>query len=201
MSQAADQNTPIRDLGALLRYLTVELGYTKGVAVFMMNERYLDGQLELTKVEYVGVKPQGEVPIDSEFGHIELDRRGVRFVSRIKLWRKVIYRIAEGCDVRGIWPRRLPAAQTAPDQQPDPDPLNGDHPSAAQSSRDKSKREGPQVRRVRQALKETFPPHGHPPVDMTQKAILKRVNEFFEPLGGKPAKRDTLARAMGRRRA
>jgi hypothetical protein len=101
-------------------------------------------------------------------------------------------------------PPRPPASQPAPDQQPEdkasPDPLNADRPSAVQSSQDKPKREGPQVRRVRQALQELFPPNGHPPVDLTQKKILKRVNEeFFKPRNWKPAKPDSLARAMGRR--
>ena len=44
----------IDDLDDLLRYLTKDLGYSKGVAVYMMNQRYqqpdLDGQLQLTKV-------------------------------------------------------------------------------------------------------------------------------------------------------
>jgi hypothetical protein len=117
MARAVEQHIRIDNLDDLRRYLTKDLGYSKGVAVYMMNQRYLDGQLQLTKVEYVGVKPQGEVPIDPEFGHIELDHDRVRFVPRRMLWRKAIYRIAEGCDVRTIWPRRPPASQPAPDQQ------------------------------------------------------------------------------------
>jgi hypothetical protein len=117
MARAVEQHIRIDNLNDLRRYLTQDLGYSKGVAVYMMNQRYLDGQLQLTKVEYVGVKPQGEVPIGPEFGHIELDHDRVRVVPRIPLWRKAIYRIAEGCDARAIWPRRPPAFQPAPDQQ------------------------------------------------------------------------------------
>jgi hypothetical protein len=74
-------------------------------------------------------------------------------------------------------PPRPPASQTAP------------------------KAEGRQVRRVKHALKELFPPDGHPPVDLPPKTILDRVNEFFKPRDWKPASRDSLARAMGHRRA
>jgi hypothetical protein len=131
MAQAVEDLTPIRDLDDLLEYLTKNLRCTKVVAVRVMNEAYLAGHLRLTKVEYVGVKPQGEVPINFEFGHIELDPYGrPRFVPRTKLWRKAIYRIAEGCDVRAIWSRCPPASQTAPVQRPEdsagPDPsVNG----------------------------------------------------------------------------
>jgi hypothetical protein len=104
MALATYQHTRIDDLNDLLRYLTEDLGYTKGVAVYMANQRYKDGDLRLTKVEYVGIKPQGEIPIAAEFGHIEVHRGRMRFVPREPLWRKAIYRIAEGCDVRAIWP-------------------------------------------------------------------------------------------------
>jgi hypothetical protein len=90
-----------------------------------------------------------------------------------------------------------PASLPAPEQQPEV----AEHLSAGQSSQElKPKAKGRQVRRVEQALQELFPPDGHPPVEATQKAILKRVNEeFFKPRGWKPAKRDALARAMGLR--
>jgi hypothetical protein len=114
MALAIYQHTRIDDLNDLLRYLTEDLGYTKGVAVYMANQRYKDGDLRLTKVEYVGIKPQGEIPIDAEFGHLESDHRGLRFVSRKKLWRKTIYRIAEGCDVRAIWPDPSAPIASAP---------------------------------------------------------------------------------------
>jgi hypothetical protein len=73
--------------------------------------------------------------------------------------------------------------------------------SAVQSSQESKpkKKEGWKVRRVKQALKDLFPPDGHPPVDLPPKKILERVNgEFFKDL--KPASRDTLARAIGLRR-
>jgi hypothetical protein len=125
MALATYLHTPIKDLDDLLRYLTEDLGYRKGVAAYMTNERYKDGDLWLTKVEYVGVKPQGEVPIDPEFGQIELRRGRMQVVPRKPLWRKARYRIAEGCDARAIWPRP-PAPLPAPDRQPEdkagPDP-------------------------------------------------------------------------------
>src|SRR6516165_5168900 len=114
MAQAVEQHTPIKDLDDLLRYLTEDSAYTKGVAGYVANQRYKDGHLRLTKVEYVGVKPQGEVPIDPEFGHIEVHRGRMRFVPREPLWRKAIYRIAEGCDARAIWPAPSAPIASAP---------------------------------------------------------------------------------------
>ena len=114
MALATYLHTPIKDLDDLLRYLTEDSAYTKGVAGYVANQRYKDGHLRLTKVEYVGVKPQGEVPIDPEFGHIEVHRGRMRFVPREPLWRKAIYRIAEGCDARAIWPAPSAPIASAP---------------------------------------------------------------------------------------
>jgi hypothetical protein len=136
----ADQPTPINDLDDLLRYLTEDSGYTKGVAEYMANQRYKDGHLRLTKVEYVGVKPQGEVPINPKFGYIELHRGRMRFVPREPLWRKASYRIAEGCDVRAIWP---PHPQQ-PENKAGPDPFKtgADRPVAAQRRPTKAAKPG-----------------------------------------------------------
>jgi hypothetical protein len=133
MALAVEQHIPIKYLDDLLRYLTEDSGYTKGVAEYMANQRYKDGHLRLTKVEYVGVKPQGEVPIDPQFGHIEVRRGRMRFVPRELLWRKAIYKIAEGCDARAIWPCRPPASQPAPDQQLVEDKVGPDSFKAAHS--------------------------------------------------------------------
>jgi hypothetical protein len=125
MAEAAEQHTPIKDLDDALHYLTVELGYRKGVAIFMMNERYLDGDLLLEKQECVrDGEPYGDaVPIDAKFGYIELDPQGrVRVAPRTKLWREARYRIAEACDVRAIWSPHPPAAHATQDQRPTPDP-------------------------------------------------------------------------------
>jgi hypothetical protein len=99
-----------------------------------------------------------------------------------------------------------PTSQTAPGQQPGgktgPGSINAEaaqRPSAEQSPQE-SKVDGWQVRRVKQALQELFPPDGHPPLEMALKAILKRINEeFFKPRHWKFASLDSLARAMGRR--
>jgi hypothetical protein len=80
-------------------------------------------------------------------------------------------------------PPRPPATQTAPDQQPE------------------DEAEGWQVSRVKLVLKELFPPNGLPPADMSVKTVHARVNELFEGRGERPTSRDTVARAMGRRRA
>jgi hypothetical protein len=112
MDQAAEQHTSIKDLDDLLRYLT-EVGYTKGVAIYSMNQHYHDGQLRLEKQDLIlDDEPYGGwIAIDTEFGHLKLDRHGhVQVVPRVKLWRKARYRIAEGCDVRAIWPPRPPAS-------------------------------------------------------------------------------------------
>jgi hypothetical protein len=122
MAQAANQHTPIKDLDDVLRYLTVELGYKKGVAVFMMNERYSAGDLRLERQDCIrdGEPYGGWIAIDAKFGYLKLDRKGhVRVEPRVKLWREARYRIAEGCDVRALFSPRPPAAQTAPDRQPE----------------------------------------------------------------------------------
>jgi hypothetical protein len=116
MAEAAKQLTRIDDLGDLLRYLTVELGYSKGVAVFMMNERYSAGDLPLEKQDCIrdGEPYGGWIAIDAKFGNLKLDRKGhVQVDPQIKLWREARYRIAKGCDVRALWPPRPLAGQAA----------------------------------------------------------------------------------------
>jgi hypothetical protein len=106
MALAADHHTPISDLDDLLRYLIEELGYARGVAFYMMKERWAAGELLLEKQEYVAdCKPYGDaVVIDAKFGDLELHRGQVRVVPRIKLWREVSYKIAEQCNIRALWP-------------------------------------------------------------------------------------------------
>ena len=72
--------------------------------------------------------------------------------------------------------------------------------SAVQSSQE-SKAEGWQIRRVKEVFREIlFRPDGRPPADKTVKAVQKDINEIFDAWGWKLASRDTVARAMGRRR-
>jgi hypothetical protein len=129
MALAIEQLTRIDDLDDLLRYLTEDLSYRKGVAVYLMDQHYLDGQLLLEKQDYIhdGEPYGGWDPIDAKYGHLEFDRHGrMRVVPRIKPWREARYRIAEQCDARAIWPLHPTAPQPAPDQQPEdksgPDP-------------------------------------------------------------------------------
>jgi hypothetical protein len=116
MAQAANKHTRIDDLDDLLRYLTEELGFQKGFAIYAMNQHYhdqLDGQLRLEKQDLIlDDEPYGDwIAINAEFGDLKLDRDGhVQVIPRIKFWRKGRYRIAEGCDVRAIWPPRPPAS-------------------------------------------------------------------------------------------
>ena len=160
MAQAANQHTRIHDLDDALHYLTVELGYRKGVAVFMMNERYLVGDLRLEKQDIIGDdEPYGGwIAIDAKFGHLELDRHGrMQVVPRIKLWRKPRYRIAEGCDVRAIW---SPASQPAPEQQPkdkaglDPVDADADGGLSAGQAPQESKADGWQAGALRRRSRE-----------------------------------------------
>jgi hypothetical protein len=192
MAQAETDPTRIHDPDDLLRYLTEELGFQKGVAIYAMNQHYHDGQLRLEKQDLIrdGEPYGGWIAIDAKFGDLKLDGDGhVRVVPRIKPWREARYRIAEQCDARTIWPLHSPASETA-DQQ------LKDKPGSQESVKSK---DGWQVRRLRKALKEKYPPDGHPPVDMTLTAILKSVDAIYKREGWKFASPDTLARLMGRR--
>ena len=72
--------------------------------------------------------------------------------------------------------------------------------SAGQAPQE-SKADGWQARKVRQALKEKYPPDGDPPIEMTLTAILKSIDPIFEARKWKLASPDTLARVTGRRPA
>src|SRR5262249_25167294 len=136
-------------------------------------------QLRVEVQKYIDGKPQGDpVYRYKDFRLVVRVVRGQRYVVLEGVVWDSRCRVAEQ-DVRAIRPAL----------------------SAAQSSQESPKPEGWQVRHVKQALKEKFPPAGHPPADMPAKTILDRVNEFFTAQNWKPASRDSLARAMGRRRA
>ena len=95
------------------------------------------------------------------------------------------------------------ASQIAPDNKASPDSVKAEvveRPSAGQSPQE-SKAEGWQIRRVKEVFREIlFRPDGRPPADKTVKAVQKDINEIFDAWGWKLASRDTVARAMGRRR-
>jgi hypothetical protein len=95
MAKADEHPTPIKELNGALDYLTDELGYTKSVAVYVMDQRYSAGRLRLEKQDLIrDDEPYGDwIAINAEFGHIEPDHHGVRFVPREPLWRKARYRI------------------------------------------------------------------------------------------------------------
>jgi hypothetical protein len=220
MAQAGDHPTPIKDLDALLRYLTEELGYEKYAALCEMQERIWDGQLRLTRQRHVDGKPYSPTdgkpynpePVDSSFFRSKLILDFDHRHDRVEVVERVVglpwdlcYRIAEGCDVRAIcWSRRPPASQPASDQPPedrtgDPVEAGVDDGLSTVESPQESKVDGWQVRRLRKALKEKYPPDGYAPVDMTLVAILKSVDAIYKREGWKLASPDTLARVMGRR--
>jgi hypothetical protein len=97
-------------------------------------------------------------------------------------------------------PSRPPAPQTAPARQLEDKVGPADRSSAGQSSQEtKLKPDGWQTRRLRTALKEKYPPDGHPPVDMTLTAILQSVDAIYKRERWKLASPDCLSRLMGRR--
>jgi hypothetical protein len=179
MAQAVEQHTPIEwSLTKVHRYLTGALGHEKKRALYMMEQCRLVERLPIKVQKFVDDKPEGgsfDLPTDKT--HELVHYQGWVYPRGLP-WGDYRCTVTEQ-NTRALWPA----------------------PSTAQSSQEspKPKAEGWQVRRVKQALKELFP-DGHPPLDLPQKTILDRVNEFF-PQDWKPASRDTLARAMGRRRA
>jgi hypothetical protein len=56
--------------------------------------------------------------------------------------------------------------------------------------------DGWQVRRVKEALEKTFPPHGRPPIDWTLKEILEGIKPIFEAQSWKLASPDSVGRAL-----
>jgi len=176
MAQAPEHLTPTYNwsLHEAFRHLIRSVRLSDSDALYEME------QLRVEVQKYVDGKPQGDpVYRYKDFRLVVRVVRGKRYVVLEGLVWDSRCRVAEQ-DVRAIRPA----------------------PSAAQSSQEspKPKAEGWKVRRVKQALKEKFPPNGHPPADMAAKTILDRVNEVFTLQNWKTASRDTLARAMGRRR-
>jgi len=124
MAQAKTDPTRIDDLDDLLSYLTKELGYEKYAALCEMQERIWDGKLRLTRQRHVlgkpysptDGKPYNPEPVDPIFFRskliLDFDHRHDRVEERVVgLPWDFRYRIAEGCDVRTIWPPRPPAQQ------------------------------------------------------------------------------------------
>ena len=174
MAQAAEHLTPTYNwsLDEAFRHLTRSVRLPDSDALYEME------QLRVEVQKYIDGKPQG---------HPYYLHKNFRLHVRDHRW--VIVEGLEGSDTRcRVAEQDVRAIRPAS--------------SAAQSSQEspKPKAEGWKVRRVKQALKEKFPPNGHPPADMAAKTILDRVNEVFTLQNWKTASRDTLARAMGRRR-
>jgi hypothetical protein len=119
MAQAGDHPTPIKELDDLVDYLTENLRCTKDIAVCVMDAAYSAGHLWLERQDLIrDGEPYGDWIAVHDFGPLKPDSDGhVRVIT--KFWRKPHYRIAEGCDVRTIWPPHLPASQAAPVQQPE----------------------------------------------------------------------------------
>jgi hypothetical protein len=117
------------DLDDVLRYLTEELGYEKYAALCEMRERIWDGQLRMMRQRHVDGKPYSPTdgtsydpePVKPSFVRsnliLDFDHRHerVEVISPLGFeWWDFRYRIAEGCDVRTIWPPRSPAQQNKP---------------------------------------------------------------------------------------
>jgi hypothetical protein len=215
MAEAAEHIPRERTLDDLLRYLTEDLGYEKYAALCEMQERIWDGQLRLTRQRHVDGKPYSPTdgkpynpePVDPSFFRSKLILDFDHRHDRVEVVERVVglpwdlrYRIAEGCDVRAIcWSRRPPASQLPEDKTGDLVEAEADDGLSTVESPQESKVEGWQVRRLRKALKEKYPPDGHPPLDMTLTAILKGVDEIYKREGWTFASPDSLARLMGRR--
>jgi hypothetical protein len=170
MAQAAEQHTPTYNWSLGEAFRYL----TRAVRLPDSVALYEMEQLRVEVQKYVDGKPQGEPEYLYKNFKLRRDRHGVvvegiRWDSRCK--------VAEQ-DVRAI--------QSAHAVQPS-------------QKQDKPKAEGWQVRHLREALKEKYPPDGHPPVDMTLTAILNSVDGIFKRQGWKLASPDTLARVMGRR--
>jgi hypothetical protein len=116
----------IKDLDGALRYLVEELGYEKYPALWEIEARIWDGQLRLTRQRHVDGKPYSpshgtlynQEPVKPAFFRSKL---ALQFDSHDRVqvvsqrmgfeWWEFRYGIAEGCDVRAIWPLRSPAQQ------------------------------------------------------------------------------------------
>jgi hypothetical protein len=118
----------IQDLDGVLRYLVEELDYEKYAALWEMEARIWDEHLRLTRQRHIDgkpylpwdhptihgtTKPCNQEPVKPAFFRsnltLEFDPHDrVQVISRRAgfEWVDFRYRIAEGCDVRTIWPPR-----------------------------------------------------------------------------------------------
>jgi hypothetical protein len=124
MAKAEAKHTPTDwDLIDVLRYLTLApLSYEIDAALREMEQRLGDGQLPLKVEHYVEGKLHSFVMDPFQFRHkynLKLDGDWMWVVPRSGIqWGKRDYTVAEQ-DVITLWPPRPPAAQTAPDLQPE----------------------------------------------------------------------------------
>jgi len=171
--QAAEHLTPTYNwsLGEAFRHLTRAVRLPDHIALYEME------QLRVEVQKYVDGKPRGEPEYLFKSFRLRRDRHGV---------------VMEGIP----WDSRCKVAEQ--DVRAIQSASSAVQPSQEQS---KPKAEGWQVRRVKKALKETFPPDGHPPVDMLVKTVREEVKPLFEARKWKLASLDSVARAMERRRA
>jgi hypothetical protein len=190
MAQAADQhNWSLTDYH---RYVRITLGCGINIALCEMERRIVSGQLllipnggavEINRFDFLSnytLQLDGHDRVQVVTQRPALLPGGITYLKFDPFDRKSLVRIGPGRAMDGYYtvierPPRPPASQTAP--------------------------EGRQVSRVKQALKELFPPDGRPPDDMLLKTVGNHVNKIFEERRWKPASLDSLARAMGRRRA
>jgi hypothetical protein len=165
------------------------VGYKKGVAVFMMNERYSAGDLRLERQDCIrDGEPYGSwIAIDAKFGNLKLDRKGhVRVDPRIKLWREARYRIAEGCDVQALFSSRPPAAQTS--HSPDSSkPLAAQHqPTKAAKPDAKPRRKSATAERRDAAIKARLDKNERPGSDVHWSMFCHNIRLESDGFTGDP---------------
>jgi hypothetical protein len=133
VAEALASIQPIKDLDDALRYLVEELGYEEYPALWEMEARIWDGKLRLMRQKLVDDLPYSPShygmpynvePVDPSFFCSKLTLRfdrhdRVEVIPRVAgfEWWDFRYRIADGCDVRAIWPHP-PASETASAQKP-----------------------------------------------------------------------------------
>jgi hypothetical protein len=71
-----------------------------------------------------------------------------------------------------------------------------DRVTTKKKTKSKAPSEGWQERRVLPIMRKLWPPHGVPPVSLSQKAALAQVNEIYQPKYGRELPRPTFIRIV-----
>jgi hypothetical protein len=217
MAQAADHHTPIElSLDDYHHHLQTTLGYGINAALREMERRIATGRLLLKQQKYdANGNPKGDAVVIRRLDfsvnyNLKFDMGDhVRVVPRRRptglLPGDVSTIRFDPSDPNGSHVAQLGLPKDDFDytvvERPDRSPTSQQESLKSKAWQNKPKAEGWQVRRIKQVLKEAFPPDGLPPNDMPLKTVRNRVNVIFERRRWKPASVDSVARAMGRRRA